>query len=62
MTTFKDLNVGDTFDWIDDNQPQFNSFYERCEKITYNTYRSLITGECMQVGTVNALIYHVEKD
>lgn len=59
MTTFKDLAVGDTFDFIEPDS-HYNSFYERCEKISNRKYRSE-RGHEFEVGTVRCKVYHVEK-
>lgn len=65
MTTFKQLSVGDTFDFIDPSKPSRNSFFERCVKTGPRTY------ECaedeakarygkMRVGTVNVEVFNVQ--
>ena len=54
---FRDLPIGATFDWIDDNAP-FTSFYDPCEKISTRRYRSLRTGLVMAVGTINVIVHH----
>ncbi len=59
--TFAQLSIGDTFDCIDDAHPTWNSFYDRCEKISTRKYRSVSTGVEYQVGSVNVTIHHVQR-
>ncbi len=63
--TFKDLSIGETFDWISPNIT-FNSFYEPCRKISARGYVAVLeSGEenprygKMRVGSVSANVYHV---
>jgi hypothetical protein len=62
---FKDLNVGDTFDFISPNS-NLNSFYSRCTKIGPRSYtwQSHIDGSTLKsrVGTANVLVYHVNTE
>ena len=55
---FRDLSIGTTFDWIDDENPTWNSFATRCLKISARKYRA--AGVNYTVGTVDAKVYHVE--
>lgn len=55
---FKELQIGQHFDFVG-NGMRFNSFFDRCEKISIRKYRSLETGLVFQVGTVNVAIGHV---
>lgn len=57
---FRELNVGDTFDWIKPNS-MFNSFYLRCRKTSTRSYTDE-KGTLHKVGTVNASVYHVERE
>lgn len=61
IDTFRDLNTGDTFDFLDDDNRMFNSFYDRCRKISFRRYQSLDTGTIYQVGTINVRVHHVES-
>lgn len=60
---FSDLSIGETFDFIDDEHPTWNSFYKRCVKLTTRTYTT-VEGEGeprpMRVGSINAKVYHVK--
>jgi hypothetical protein len=66
-TLFRDLKVGDTFDFIDDENRMYNSFYDRCVKLSAMTYKSIepetrperYTGT-YQVGSIKAQVFHVE--
>lgn len=61
---FRELEVGDTFDWIGPNR-QFNSFFDRCVKVSARGY--MVAGEdsnersAMRVGTIDAEVFHVER-
>lgn len=69
---FRDLAIGQTFDFVDDSRPGYNSFFGRVRKITSrsyvlasfdttayspNRYRS---SDVMRVGSINARVFHVE--
>lgn len=58
--TFKQLNIGDTFDFVAP-APAFNSFYDTCVKIGPRKYRSLLRKEHADysVGSVKCDVYHV---
>jgi hypothetical protein len=58
---FKDLAVGDTFDFIDDNNRMHTSFYKRCVKVSDNKYRSLADVATYRVGTIKCNVFHVER-
>lgn len=51
---FKDLEIGETFDWIGGIYP---SFFKRCVKISPRKYRDS-DGTEYQVGSIFALVYH----
>jgi len=53
---FRDLKIGDTFDFISTNQ-SLNSFLSRCKKISPRKYRANKTNH--QVGSVHVEVYHV---
>ncbi len=65
MTTaiiqFRDLAVGDVFDFDGGVYP---SFYDRCVKISARKYQSLERPEdfpdAMTVGTINVEVYNLE--
>jgi len=56
---FRDLKVGDTFDWLNDAKPMYNSFYLRCTKMSARGYEDE-RGTQHKVGSVNAEVFHVE--
>lgn len=56
---FKDLHVGDKFDFIDDAHPENNSFYARCTTTATRMYRA--NNRNYLVGSTNVRVYHVEK-
>ena len=55
---FRDLDVGQSFDWINDAEPMLPSFWDRCEKTSQRTYRSLSTNHKYRVGSINATVHH----
>jgi hypothetical protein len=66
---FRDLQIGDTFDFIGPDN-MLNSFYSRCTKISSRKYRwenpiqcSLSPAKYLEtrVGSINVEVYHVEK-
>lgn len=69
MTKFKELNIGDTFDFIGPDRS--NSFFNRCTKTSERKYQwdnpvrcSLSPSEHLEtrVGTVNVEVFHVNED
>lgn len=58
--SFKSLSVGDTFDFVAPNST-FNSFYDRCRKVSARQYVSLKTGDTYTIGSVMAAVWHVER-
>ncbi len=58
---FKDLAIGQRFDFVDDSKPlTYASFRDRCAKISARKYCSLDRAmPDMQVGSVNVTVYHV---
>ena len=58
-TKFRDLAVGDTFDFI--SGTTHDSFYEPCTKTSARKYRALNSGMDCQVGSINAVVYHVTR-
>ena len=62
MTKFRDLSIGQEFDFIDDENPMYNSFYTRCVKTGARKYESAEgagVGVSYTVGSINAKVYHV---
>jgi hypothetical protein len=59
---FRDLDVGATFDFIDDRRPHFNSFLHRCTKVSARKYKWLTVHGWYEsrVGTINVEVFHVE--
>lgn len=54
---FKDLAVGQTFDWVDDTRTGYNSFYAACRKTSARKYTD---GRFdYRVGSVRAEVFHV---
>jgi hypothetical protein len=54
---FRDVPVGATFDWINEERPSYNSFYDRCTKTGPRTYSA---GPIKyQVGSINTRVFHV---
>ena len=53
---FRDLKIGDSFDWIGPKHP---SFFLRCTKLSKRIYQDS-TGYVHQVGSINAEVYHVK--
>lgn len=57
--TFKDLAIGDSFDFMDPESLR-NSFSHRCTKLSSRTYSYGVRREFKAtVGTVKARVYHV---
>jgi hypothetical protein len=63
-TRFRDLRIGDSFDFIGP-EARFNSFYERCTKVTTRSYEwfhpERHTNLRSEVGTINCKVYHVKR-
>lgn len=57
MTTFRQLVVGQTFDFAHD----WCTFTDRCTKVSVRRYRSNVTGLVMRVGLLEAEVFHVDK-
>lgn len=55
---FRALGIGQSFDFINDDKPMHTSFWDRCEKTSARTYRSLDTNHEYTVGSINAKVYH----
>lgn len=70
FTRFKELSVGDTFDFVDDTNPANNSFFSRCIKSGSRSYRTIATPvvEGMartshteyKINTIMCKVFHVE--
>jgi hypothetical protein len=61
MNTFKTIAIDDTFDFIDDRNNSYNSFFLRCTKISPRKYRDS-TGQTHQVGSTSAAIFHIDRN
>jgi len=57
---FKELSVGDTFDFVDDENLTINSYFYRCRKTGTRTYEALDGDGPHTIGTVNCKVFHVE--
>ncbi len=59
---FRDLKLGDTFDFISPT-PMLNSFYARCVKLSTRTYNTIEGKQQppMRIGSINANVYHVNS-
>ena len=68
---FRDLAIGDTFDWINPMARERASYHHRCIKISARQYRGMYdtghaepcyrVGEPMTVGTINASVFSVMR-
>jgi hypothetical protein len=60
MTTFKELAIGDTFDWAKPDS-RANSFFRPCMKVSARRYRTIDGGpiEYLTVGSVRAEVSNV---
>lgn len=56
-TRFKDLAIGDTFDFVGPD-PMLNSFYARCRKISARGYRDDKRTR-YTVGSASVEVFHV---
>jgi hypothetical protein len=67
MTTFRELAIGDTFDFIGpvphggECRCKYHSFFDRCAKVSSRSYKSLDSGMKMTVGTINVEVYNVSN-
>lgn len=63
MTMFKDLEVWQTFDWINDAKPTENSFFRPCRKVSKHRYCTCDDAPVRdyRVGRISAKVYHVDK-
>ena len=68
MTLFRDLNIGDEFDFI--GPDRYNSFFNRCSKTSARKYRwenpvrcSLSPDQYLEtrVGSINVEVFNVER-
>ena len=57
---FRDLSIGDTFDFVNDSRPIFNSFFLRCKKVSTRRYEDS-EGYIHRVGSINAMVHHVVR-
>lgn len=54
--TFKELAIGQTFDFIPERR--YNSFFDRCERISARKYRSLETGYEYEVWGMTVRVFN----
>jgi len=59
---FRDLAIGQTFDFIDPQAGTKNSFFHRCRKISNRSYRTAedAGAPIMRIGTVACRVFNVE--
>ena len=57
---FFELKINQTFDWIDDSKPGYNSFFRPCKKISPRKYIDS-DGNIHKVGSINAKVFHIDK-
>jgi hypothetical protein len=55
---FRNLTIGQSFDFVDAQNPLSVSFWDRCVKISKSQYRSLNSGYVYTVGTVNVAVFN----
>ena len=60
---FRDLAVGQTFDFISPAANAQNSFFRPCMKISKRKYRTIGGGtiQTYQVGTIDCEVFHVDE-
>ena len=58
---FRELAIGQEFDFVNDTPGAHNSFFQRCQKISARKYAygPFRNHEC-QVGSINVEVFHVE--
>lgn len=61
MTKFRNLSIGDTFDFINQDAVGQNSFFKRCRKIGPRRYESVDEGFEYRIGSVACEVFHVER-
>jgi len=57
---FNDLSIGETFDFIDDENPMYNSFFERCTKVSTRKYLAGNGFPEYTIGSIFADVFHVK--
>ncbi len=59
--TFKQLRVGQQFDFINDSNRMFNSFYHTCKKVSTRkySYQTPDAEHTICVGSINVEVFHV---
>jgi hypothetical protein len=58
-TQFKDLKIGNSFDFISPDIG-YNSFFERCTKVSMFKYVGESGGE-YRIGSTTCIVYHVTQ-
>jgi hypothetical protein len=56
---FRDVEIGEGFDFIDPAPLARNSFFDRCYKTGPRKYRAFGTNREYTVGSINAPVFHV---
>lgn len=59
--TFRNLAIGDTFDFLDPVNQRLNSYFYRCVKTGNRTYRAIEPQTDHRIGTINCKVYHVQS-
>ena len=57
--TFAMVAIGQTFDFVDPENPQLVSFWDRCEKTGALSYRSLSTNHKFRVETKKCAVFNL---
>lgn len=58
ISRFRELEIGDRFDFVDPNRPALNSFYKQCTKISPRKYQDT-DGEVHKIGSINARVFPI---
>jgi hypothetical protein len=59
---FRELDIGDTFDFVDDSNAGYNSFFKRCTKTGDRTYQAIGDTGVYKVGKITCKVFHVERN
>jgi hypothetical protein len=57
---FKDLHIGQTFDFVDPDNITYNSFFMPCKKLSATRYVDTNWDE-HKIGSVKAKVFHVNE-
>ncbi len=61
MAKFRELAIGQTFDWVNPDRVGYNSYFKRCIKTGARSYEDVSNGDKMRVGSINAAVFHVDE-